>query len=90
MRTGSNLLETHLNENLDILCLGEAFNPSFIGYPNRSALLEISQKERDRDPMQLLQSAIIILKSQDFAFSTITIHGFWQLFYPTQSVQKSF
>ena len=56
MRTGSNLLETHLNENLDILCLGEAFNPSFIGYPNRNALLGISQKERDRDPMQLLHA----------------------------------
>ena len=50
MRTGSNLLETHLNENLDILCLGEAFNPSFIGYPNRSALLGISEKERDHTP----------------------------------------
>ena len=56
MRTGSNLLETYLSENLDILCLGEAFNPSFIGYPNRSALLGISEKERDRNPMQLLHA----------------------------------
>ena len=54
MRTGSNLLETHLNAYDDISCVGEAFNPSFIGYPNRTDLLGISQKERDGDPMQLL------------------------------------
>ena len=54
MRTGSNLLESHLNTYDDILCVGEAFNPNFIGYPNRDDLLGISDEERDRDPMKLL------------------------------------
>ena len=54
MRTGSNLLESHLNAYDDILCVGEAFNPNFIGYPNRDDLLGISDEERDRDPMKLL------------------------------------
>lgn len=56
MRTGSNLLETHLNEYDDIRCFGEAFNPNFIGYPNRTDLLGVNEEERESDPMQLLQA----------------------------------
>ena len=56
MRTGSNLLETHLNDCDDIRCFGEAFNPNFIGYPNHADLLGVNEDERDRDPMQLLQA----------------------------------
>ena len=35
MRTGSNLLEDYLNQIANVVCHGEAFNPNFIGYPNR-------------------------------------------------------
>ncbi|KAA2315390.1 nodulation protein NodH [Pseudooceanicola sediminis] len=54
MRTGSNFLEANLNALEGVNCLGEAFNPHFISYPNRDSCLGISQAERDRDPGQLL------------------------------------
>jgi LPS sulfotransferase NodH len=54
MRTGSNFLETNLNAIEDITCHGEAFNPHFIGYPNRTELLGIDQTTRDADPARLI------------------------------------
>ncbi len=54
MRTGSNLLESNLNAMDGINCHGEAFNPHFIGYPNRTELLGVTQPERDADPARLL------------------------------------
>ncbi|MGH1411976.1 MAG: nodulation protein NodH [Pelagimonas sp.] len=54
MRTGSNFLEANLNTFEGISCYGEAFNPHFIGYPNSEDILGISQKERDVDPLRLL------------------------------------
>ena len=54
MRTGSNFLEESLNRVAGLTCHGEAFNPVFIGYPDRAELLGTSQAERDRDPMALL------------------------------------
>lgn len=56
MRTGSNFLETNLNAFGDLLCHGEAFNPHFIGYPNKTQLLGLTQAQRDADPLQLLRS----------------------------------
>ncbi|WP_295313410.1 nodulation protein NodH [Roseobacter sp.] len=55
MRTGSNFLETNLNALDGVTCLGEAFNPHFIGYPDTSTLLGMEQDTRDKDPMQLLR-----------------------------------
>ncbi|MEM9636811.1 MAG: nodulation protein NodH, partial [Pseudomonadota bacterium] len=55
MRTGSNFLETNLNAFDGITCHGEAFNPHFIGYPNRDALLDVTLDQREGDPMILLQ-----------------------------------
>ncbi|WP_299045012.1 nodulation protein NodH [uncultured Tateyamaria sp.] len=55
MRTGSNFLETNLNAFDGISCHGEAFNPAFIGYPNRDEILGVSQAARDEDPRQLLR-----------------------------------
>ena len=55
MRTGSNFLETNLNAFDGITCHGEAFNPHFIGYPNRDALLDVTLDQREADPMILLQ-----------------------------------
>lgn len=54
MRTGSNFLETNLNALSGVTCFGEAFNPHFIGYPNKTEVLEISQTMRDNDPESLI------------------------------------
>lgn len=54
MRTGSNFLETNLNALPGVVCHGEAFNPHFIGYPNRQEVLGIDLKLRSSDPMRLI------------------------------------
>lgn len=54
MRTGSNFLETNLNAFAGITCHGEAFNPHFIGYPNSTEILGITQDQRDKDPDSLV------------------------------------
>jgi LPS sulfotransferase NodH len=54
MRTGSNLLESHLDAMDGVTCHGEAFNPHFIGYPNRTELCGLTQADRDADPARLL------------------------------------
>lgn len=64
MRTGSNFLETNLNAFDGISCHGEAFNPFFIGYPNREDILGITQEIRDADPKTLLRE---IKKTQDLS-----------------------
>ena len=56
MRTGSNFLEANLNAFPGISCLGEAFNPHFIGYPNREDCLGVSEEERNRDPGALIHA----------------------------------
>jgi len=56
MRTGSNFLEANLNAFPTISCLGEAFNPHFIGYPNREDCLGVTEEERNRDPMALIHA----------------------------------
>ena len=54
MRTGSNFLETNLNALDGVACHGEAFNPHFIGYPNRGELLGITREARDAEPERLI------------------------------------
>ncbi|MGK8233649.1 sulfotransferase family 2 domain-containing protein [Roseovarius sp. MS2] len=54
MRTGSNFLETNLNAFDGIECHGEAFNPHFIGYPNKTEMLGLTQAERDEVPERLI------------------------------------
>ncbi len=56
MRTGSNFLESNLNALDGVNCHGEAFNPHFIGYPNRTDVLGVSQPERDDDPARLIDA----------------------------------
>lgn len=56
MRTGSNFLETNLNALDGVTCHGEAFNPHFIGYPNSTEILGITQKMREDDPLRLLET----------------------------------
>jgi LPS sulfotransferase NodH len=54
MRTGSNFLEANLNAFDGLTCHGEAFNPHFIGYPNRTEILGVTQDMRDKDPQTLI------------------------------------
>jgi len=54
MRTGSNFLEANLNAFDDLACHGEAFNPHFIGYPNKTEILGVTQEVRDADPLRLI------------------------------------
>ncbi|MGR3712428.1 MAG: sulfotransferase family 2 domain-containing protein [Shimia sp.] len=56
MRTGSNFLETNINAFDGLSCHGEAFNPHFIGYPNRDDVLGVSLEQRTADPMTLLRA----------------------------------
>ena len=56
MRTGSNFLETNLNAYAGLTCHGEAFNPHFIGYPNRTEILGITQPMRDANPQRLIEA----------------------------------
>ncbi|MFL4469311.1 sulfotransferase family 2 domain-containing protein [Tateyamaria armeniaca] len=56
MRTGSNFLEANLNAFDDLACHGEAFNPHFIGYPNRDSILDVTQAARDEQPKRLLRA----------------------------------
>ena len=56
MRTGSNLLEDYLNQIAGITCHGEAFNPNFIGYPNSTDILGVTQSQREDNPDRLLRT----------------------------------
>ncbi len=56
MRTGSNFLESNLNAYPGLTCHGEAFNPHFIGYPNKTDILGITQPMRDADPRRLIEA----------------------------------
>ncbi|MCG7494004.1 nodulation protein NodH [Thalassobius sp. Cn5-15] len=56
MRTGSNFLEANLNAFPSLTCHGEAFNPHFIGYPNKTEILGVTQDMRDDDPQRLLDT----------------------------------
>ena len=56
MRTGSNFLEANLNTFSGLSCQGEAFNPHFIGYPNRSEILGVTLEQRSADPMNLIRA----------------------------------
>ncbi len=56
MRTGSNFLEANLNALDGLHCHGEAFNPHFIGYPNRTELFGMTQPMRDADPDRLIDA----------------------------------
>ena len=54
MRTGSNFLEASLNAVPDVTSHGEAFNPSFIGFPDQQDILGVTRSTRDARPAMLL------------------------------------
>ncbi|EBA16933.1 hypothetical protein RSK20926_08187 [Roseobacter sp. SK209-2-6] len=55
MRTGSNFLESNLNAFAGLACYGEAFNPYFIGFPNKDDLLGVTQEQREADPFAVIR-----------------------------------
>ncbi|MDF0603764.1 nodulation protein NodH [Psychromarinibacter sp. C21-152] len=54
MRTGSNFLEENINDYPGLSCLGELFNPHFIGHANKFDWGGIDMAAREEDPMRLL------------------------------------
>ena len=58
MRTGSNFLEDSLNQLDGLSCHGEAFNPHFVGYPNRSTLFGMDLAARRASPELLLEAIV--------------------------------
>ncbi|MGH1369960.1 MAG: nodulation protein NodH [Maritimibacter sp.] len=55
MRTGSNFLESNLNEFDGITCYGEAFNPYLLVDPERKELFGMTMADRDAHPMRLVE-----------------------------------
>ncbi len=55
MRTGSNFLESSLQDFPGIHGHGELFNPHFIGGPNRFEMFGLRLAERERDPEELIR-----------------------------------
>jgi LPS sulfotransferase NodH len=55
MRTGSNFLEANLNAMPGVSCLGEVFNPHFIGKKDQTEFLGIDMAARAADPLALLR-----------------------------------
>lgn len=53
MRTGSNLLEAHLNALPGVKCHGELFNPHFIGGQGVDQAFGMTLAARDADPLAL-------------------------------------
>ncbi|WP_338549554.1 sulfotransferase family 2 domain-containing protein [Roseovarius phycicola] len=56
MRTGSNFLESNINSFDRFECFGEAFNPHFIGYPNKTEIAGVTRATRDADPLRLIDA----------------------------------
>ena len=56
MRTGSNFLESNLNAIAGIACLGEAFNPYFIGGEGKTEAFGVTLNQRNADPGRLLKA----------------------------------
>lgn len=58
MRTGSNHLEESLAGIAGVRTFGEAFNPVFLGAPDRADILGIDMAARDADPRPLLEALV--------------------------------
>ncbi|HHS94859.1 MAG TPA: nodulation protein NodH, partial [Rhodobacterales bacterium] len=55
MRTGSNFLESNINEVPGLHSYGEVFNPYQFNGPGQEKMLGITLAERDADPMKLIE-----------------------------------
>ncbi len=56
MRSGSNLLESYLNQYKRILCHGELFQRSFIGTLGTTEFMGMNINTRDADPQRFLET----------------------------------
>jgi len=56
MRTGSNFLESNLNDLSGVRCHGEAFNPYFVGGPKKKDLFGVTMALREEDPLRLIDA----------------------------------
>jgi len=56
MRSGSNLLETFLNQYNKLVCHGELFQKAFIGVQGRQEFLGIDLQARNENPQRLLDA----------------------------------
>ena len=56
MRTGSNFLESNIDEFDGLKCYGEAFNHSFMVKEKQTEMFGVSLAERDADPMQFVRT----------------------------------
>ena len=75
MRTGSNFLETNLNAFEGVACHGEAFNPHFIGYPNRDQLLGLTQAQRDADNQYLWHQMPLRMEAEVIRDHILSVSG---------------
>ncbi|SDI81447.1 hypothetical protein [Aliiruegeria lutimaris] len=55
MRTGSNHLEESLNQFDGLHCLGEVFNPDFVGHHDSQELFGMDRAARDADPLEMMR-----------------------------------
>lgn len=55
MRTGSNFLESNINEVPGLYSYGEAFNPYQFNSPGQEEMLGVTLAARDADPMRLIE-----------------------------------
>ena len=78
MRTGSNLLNSNLNQYSGVVCHGEAFNPAFVGltpsYLTQFGLARDDVLVRDADPEKFLES-ILGLDAQAIGFHLFPGHN---------------
>ncbi|MDA5093038.1 sulfotransferase family 2 domain-containing protein [Aliiroseovarius sp. KMU-50] len=56
MRTGSNFLESNLDQFPGLKCYGEAFNPYFMVSPKTKELFGVTTRARDKDPLVLVEA----------------------------------
>ncbi|QBY02036.1 nodulation protein NodH [Rhodophyticola sp. CCM32] len=58
MRTGSNYLEATVNEFTDLDCLGEVFNPTFMGHQKTFEMYGIDMAAREKNPLRLYDALL--------------------------------
>jgi LPS sulfotransferase NodH len=93
MRTGSNLLNSKLNQFSGVICHGEAFNPAFVGLADKHLkLLGIAREEtavRDRDPREFL-AKILAMDAEAVGLHMFPDHApaILQLLLEDRSVKK--
>jgi len=75
MRTGSNLLQTVLNQASDIHCFGELFNPSFINGHGKKTLGTWTIERRDSDPFGFMTELMADNPLQTIGFRLFDNHN---------------